>query len=315
MADARPLAASAAPAIACALVAFCTADWLWAIRIQAPVYSEYGFRTQEKEVGDRLHSMGLLAAGQAPPRIAFNPEDLCENAGMTAGFSTYNSYANPGLSRVWDYLHLVAGVPESGADFIRLPHAIDEDPDRLGAMDLAGRVVHPGGPLVGSAPAGPRAYVAFDREVAADWRAAEGAMAAGHDFRAKAVLEAGSAPDFRPSPGRRAARAQVTQFLPGRVVVRSGADAPGILVLGEAWYPGWRAEVSGTPAAVFPVNGWMRGVVVPAGNCETVFTYHSRFLPMGLAISAVSAALLAALALGKPRGRQVSARQTASRIL
>ena len=40
----------------------------------------------------------------------------------------------------------------------------------------------------------------------------------------------------------------------------------------------------------------MRGVVVPAGDSEVTFAYHSRFFWAGAALSLASAALLAALA-------------------
>ena len=65
--------------------------------------------------------------------------------------------------------------------------------------------------------------------------------------------------------------------------------APAILVLAEAWYPGWEAEVNGQPVRSFPVNGWMRGVVVPAGQTEVVWRYRSRWF------GAVGAAAVAVL--------------------
>jgi uncharacterized membrane protein YfhO len=84
--------------------------------------------------------------------------------------------------------------------------------------------------------------------------------------------------------------------------VRTSADAPAILVLAEPWYPGWRATIGGRPAEVFPVNGWMRGLVVPAGQSDVEFTFHSRLLAAGLGISLASAALVLALLL-RPTGQ------------
>jgi uncharacterized membrane protein YfhO len=95
------------------------------------------------------------------------------------------------------------------------------------------------------------------------------------------------------------------------VVVQTRADVAGVLILAEAWYPGWQATIGGRPLAVFPVNGWMRGVVIPAGGHEVVFSYRERLLGPGLALSLLSAAAVAALLLS---GRRRDA-QTDSRIL
>ena len=60
--------------------------------------------------------------------------------------------------------------------------------------------------------------------------------------------------------------AVITSFEPEHVVLEVEASAPALLVLAEAWYPGWRATVDGDPAAVYPANGWMRAVPVPVGR-------------------------------------------------
>jgi len=305
----------AAGLLGCALAVYCGANWLWAIRLQAPVYSAYGFRTDEEGVRVALGEKGLLTPGGAPPRISFNPEDLCENAGMAEGFSSFESYVNPALARVWDYLHVAAGVPLSTGEFIRLPRAIDRAPERLDGLNLVARLDHGSRSLVIRSNPDPRAYLAFDARVVPDWKAAEQAMAARRDFHETALLEEGGRPGFSPSPGRHESSAVIERFEPERIVVRTRADADAILVLGEAWYPGWRAAVAGAPAAVFPVNGWMRGVVVPAGEHEVVLTYRERALSAGLAISALCAALLALLAFRAPGPATGGPGHTDSRIL
>jgi hypothetical protein len=142
----------------------------------------------------------------------------------------------------------------------------------------------------------------FGADVVADWTSAEERMATLRTFHTTALLEAGSAPGFSPTPGAHSGSASITAFEPERVVVRTKSDAPGILVLAEAWYPGWRATVDGRSTEVFPVNGWMRGVVVPAGQSEVVFAFHSRLLVAGLAVSLASAGIVLALLL---RGRRL----------
>ncbi|MBW2702966.1 MAG: hypothetical protein JRF33_19260 [Deltaproteobacteria bacterium] len=52
-----------------------------------------------------------------------------------------------------------------------------------------------------------------------------------------------------------------------RNTLRCTIDAPteGILIINEAWYPGWEATINGTPTHVMRANGLVRAVAVKAG--------------------------------------------------
>lgn len=50
-----------------------------------------------------------------------------------------------------------------------------------------------------------------------------------------------------------------------RLAVEIEAPASGMIVINEAWYPGWRAEVDGVATPVHRVNALVRGVFVEAG--------------------------------------------------
>jgi tetratricopeptide (TPR) repeat protein len=76
------------------------------------------------------------------------------------------------------------------------------------------------------------------------------------------------------------------------------AKERGLLVLAEAWYPGWRAEVDGQPASCVPANIWMRAVPVPSGKHQVRVYFRQNYLVAGLVVSIVSAGLLVAVALG-----------------
>jgi hypothetical protein len=250
---------------------------------------------------------GMFTANGVPPRLSFNPTDVRENAGMIQGFGGYESYVAPSLYRTWGYLHAAAGVPMSAGDFIRLPRSISGNSRLLDGMNLVADYDHGSRTLVPRSSHDPRAYVVFATEVVTDWRAAVAEMAARRDFHTRALLEEGSSPSFPQTAGTHSGEAAITRFAPERVTVRARADAPAILVLAEAWYPGWGATVGGLRAEVFPVNGWMRGVLVPAGDSEVVFSFHSRFLPAGMGMSVACAILLACVAFGG-RGRQTDSR-------
>lgn len=69
-----------------------------------------------------------------------------------------------------------------------------------------------------------------------------------------------------------------------------------MLVLSDAYYPGWTAAVDGEPAEVFPAYTVFRAVVVPAGRHTVTFAYFPGTLRAGLAVSVVTLVLSSAAA-------------------
>ena len=65
----------------------------------------------------------------------------------------------------------------------------------------------------------------------------------------------------------------------------------------DAYYPGWQAAVNGAPAEIYPTNALFRGVPLPAGENEVVFSYHPGAWQTGLRISLAGALLWLLLAL------------------
>lgn len=83
----------------------------------------------------------------------------------------------------------------------------------------------------------------------------------------------------------------VPEHTPNRVVVDVSGRS-GLLVLNESWDPGWSASIDGRPAEVLVVNGTQRGVLLPQGASQVVWT----FWPQGLTVG-ITATLLGLLAL------------------
>lgn len=79
------------------------------------------------------------------------------------------------------------------------------------------------------------------------------------------------------------------------VVIAIEAPAAGVVVVNEAWYPGWRATVDGSPAPVLRANALVRAVPVGPGAHEIVLTFEPSD---GVALRwTLAASLLATLAL------------------
>ncbi|HEV3051156.1 MAG TPA: hypothetical protein VGX50_12655, partial [Longimicrobium sp.] len=70
--------------------------------------------------------------------------------------------------------------------------------------------------------------------------------------------------------------AQVISYDPDRVVVRTTASRPALLVLADNWYKDWHASIDGRGADVLRTNHTFRGVVVPQGTHTVTFAFHPR---------------------------------------
>ena len=93
----------------------------------------------------------------------------------------------------------------------------------------------------------------------------------------------------------------LVSYTPERVVIRTRNEQPGFLVLKDAYYPGWQAEVNGEPVEIYPTNVLFRGVPVPAGENEVIFTHRPHTWQTGLLVSLAGALLWLLLALGVAR--------------
>jgi hypothetical protein len=85
--------------------------------------------------------------------------------------------------------------------------------------------------------------------------------------------------------------------------VRVDADAVGLLVLSEVYYPGWRAWVDGRPTEVLRANSVLRAVAVPPGHHQVVLRYRPRSFTTGAIVTLLSLACLAALTGAEIRTR------------
>lgn len=97
-----------------------------------------------------------------------------------------------------------------------------------------------------------------------------------------AVIDNDTAPSrsYLPSMGNREGNfAQIVSWQPDRVEIEVDSLQPGVLVLHEAFYPGWFVEVDGQPARLLRANVLFRGVEVSEGRHNVVF----RFSPFSLA--------------------------------
>jgi len=94
---------------------------------------------------------------------------------------------------------------------------------------------------------------------------------------------------------------EITHYDPQYVVVEANLTQPGLLVLSDAWYPGWKAMIkTGRQSHEAPIertNRVFRGVWLSAGQQTVEFRYQPRSFYLGAGIGGLSWLLLASLTL------------------
>ncbi len=138
----------------------------------------------------------------------------------------------------------------------------------------------------------PRAFVVHQAQVVADDYAAITMMRdPSFDPGEKVILaegrEIGTVPPAQ-------ATVAITRCDPEAVTVQAELQAPGYLVLSDTWYPGWTATVDGRGARVERANVNSRAVFLEAGTHEVRFVYAPSSCRIGMAVSAVAVAMVAA---------------------
>ena len=90
-------------------------------------------------------------------------------------------------------------------------------------------------------------------------------------------------------------RAEIISYEDTKVVVAASTNQQGLLILGDQYYPGWRAYVDGHLVPIIRVNHVLRGVALPPGQHEVLFQFAPRSLRTGIWLSVIGLALLAVL--------------------
>lgn len=83
---------------------------------------------------------------------------------------------------------------------------------------------------------------------------------------------------------------------PERVQIETEAARAAYLVVSNAYYPGWTATVDGQPATIYPADYLLTGIYIPRGKHVVVLQYRSRFLRLGVLLSATAAVATVAIA-------------------
>jgi len=126
------------------------------------------------------------------------------------------------------------------------------------------------------------------------------------DLRAVALIETDDKESLRgfisPSPVGRSESVAVVKYEPQRVELRASLERPGLVILADTYYPGWRLSIDGKAAPIYRTNLLMRGAAVPTGEHTLVYTYEPESFRIGAIISIAGLIVLVALALAQASG-------------
>jgi len=174
------------------------------------------------------------------------------------------------------------------ADAASLPGTVVEEDPLLGLQLVRLREVLP------------RVYLSRPRCVSS-FAAAQVAMRASAFSPSRETVVECSAPLGAAAPELELGAVRLTTYAPEEVQVDAEIRAECVLVLSDAFYPGWTATVDGAPVEILAANGAVRAVVLNPGIHRVVFRYRTPRLLWGGAVSGVTGLLAVALALCRRR--------------
>jgi hypothetical protein len=94
------------------------------------------------------------------------------------------------------------------------------------------------------------------------------------------------------APAVPASRVEISHEDPRELLVRASAPQDGFLLVADTFYPGWTAEVDGTPTPLYRANLSVRAIQLPQGTHDVRFSYDPPGFFRGAWITALAASAL-----------------------
>jgi hypothetical protein len=148
----------------------------------------------------------------------------------------------------------------------------------------------------------PRSWIVHQVEVdSSNQRPPQQVIDPGFDLRRIAVVDQPLDVPLERVPSESTDAIRWLAYEPNRVELEVGTEGAGLVVLGEVYYPGWKAFVNGSPAKLYRADGLVRGVVVPKGTHRVSVRYEPASVRWGAILSVVTLLTVCGIAITSVR--------------
>jgi len=251
--------------------------------------------------GDNLHPSYVRVAGSPDYKKAteLSLNNLLPNAGMLYGFEYFQDIDALGRRSYTDFLNIINSLPADRRGkilrAINVKYVVSFHPLEIKGLDLLREFPEHYSKLYRVAAAVPRTYVVgraiYDRDPKSTLhRLSTDEFNAQQEVIVDSPTRLKSTSDFQ-------GNAAIRIYRNNQVQIDARLSEPGILVLTDAFYPGWKARVDGKEQKIMRANYLFRAVALPAGNHKVEFIYDPESFTVGLMISLCTAGLLVAVPL------------------
>jgi hypothetical protein len=241
-----------------------------------------------------MRSYGILWAFSPNTATGYGIDDLGIYEGLF--IKRYVDYAktfiDPGSFK--DFPTLRTSLPTYHSPFLDLlnvgyiigPHEVEKDLNLSHAELIYSREVK----IFKRPTVFPRAFVAHNIIFAVDQKGAMRSMRENaHDLRNTVIIEDAIDPSekayFKPSKLADTSDVKIVEYKSNRVKIKAKLQHPGVLVLSDTYYPGWKVSVDGRKQKIYIADLCLRGVPLDKGDHIVEFHYKPFSFLLGMWIS------------------------------
>ncbi len=229
---------------------------------------------------DKHHDIARFLLDRADHgRIEFHDSDIPYNFGDYFGLETYQAYTASVTQNIWGHDVFNPSVRDIFGVRYSIAKVQERPTQQLVFTGASGLKVfeNPG--------AYPRAWAVHESATVANMDQARDALAS-PDFHAREkVFFAGSQPggaaQLAPCPASANDRVDIRSYGANALVISANLACPGMVIVSDTWYPGWRATVDGKPAPIEEAYGVFRAVATPAGEHTISMRYRPGIVLVG----------------------------------
>jgi hypothetical protein len=231
-------------------------------------------------------------------RIEYLSSDIPYNFGDWYGLETFSTYTASVTANLWRQQIFHPAV----RDILGIRYSIAKQPARpeqhLVFTGVSGLNVYE------NSSAFPRVWAVHDSLRVPDSQTARATLASPEFHARKTVLfvgpEGGAYEPLMACPDSSADRVVLALHGNNRVAVKASLACPGMVILSDTFYPGWRATLDGKPVTIEEADGMFRAVSVPAGEHVIEMKYRPLSV-IGGGVLSLLAGLIAACAFFRLR--------------